>query len=117
MQESLVEEIGWDVITMLLPYIGQKGTHDNGVKVLEIVLAKGNAKEVFLKCNEGLKNIVWERTYDDGGDDDDGEATLAEKFNQVTLDPKENKVNPVVQTVELYRAINAGYSLRGLRRK
>lgn len=92
---------------MLLPYVGRKGTHDNAVKVLNIVLAKGNAKEVFLKCNEGLKNIVWERIYDD--DDDDGEAALAEKFNEVTINDKDNGVDPVVQTVELCRATNTGY--------
>ena len=96
------------MVIMLLPYIGQKGTHDNGVKVLDIVLAKGNAKEVFLKCNEGLKSIVWERTYDD--DNDDGEATLTEKFNKVTIDDDDDKADPVVQTVELYRAINTGYA-------
>lgn len=96
---------------MLLPYIGQKGTHDDAVRVLHIVLEKGNAKEVFLKCNEALKNIVWERTYDDDyGDDDDSddrEATLAEKFNEVTI---HDKVDSVVQTVELYRAVTTGYS-------
>ena len=46
-------------------------------------------------------------SYDD--DDDDGEATLAEKFNEVTINDKDNGVDPVVQTVELCRATNTGY--------
>jgi len=100
------------MVLMLLPYIGQKGTKDEAVKVLHIVLDKGNAKEVFLKCNEGLKNIVWERTYYD--DNDDGEATLTEKFNEVNIDDEDNKVDSVVQTVELYQATSKGYTSQRL---
>src|SRR5271169_1572509 len=95
---------------MLLPYLGQKGTNEEARKVLEILVTKGNSKEVFLKCVEGLKSIVWERIYDDDDDDDDGEATLTEKLAKVTTDEKDVKVDQVLQTVELYRAITRGLS-------
>lgn len=94
---------------MLLPYLGQKATNEDARKVLDILVTKGNAKEVFLKCVEGLKSIAWERTYDaDDDDDDDGEATLAEKLAKVTTDEKAVKVDQVLQTRELYRAVNRG---------
>jgi Uncharacterised protein family, YAP/Alf4/glomulin len=92
----------------LSPFIGQKVTRDNALKVLDIVIIKGNAKEVFLKCIEALRLVHWERTFDDDDDDDDGEATMTEKLAEITKDEKENKVDPIAQTVELYRAINKG---------
>ena len=98
------------MVATLLPYLGQKGTHDSAVRILDIVTAKGNAKEVFLKCNEGLKNILWERTYDDDDDNDNGgEATLADKLVELNLE-QNGKADPVIQTVELYRATNKGTS-------
>lgn len=105
--------IGWDIVTMLLPFIGRKATHGKAIKVLDIVITKGNAKEVFLKCIEGLKNIIWERNYDEDEEDDDGEATLAEKISEFRMDDNDendDKVDPVVQTAELCQAINTGYS-------
>jgi Uncharacterised protein family, YAP/Alf4/glomulin len=110
-----VEAIGWDVVTMLLPYIGKGSTRENAARVLDVIIAKGNAKEVFLKCNEGLKSILWERTDEDEDEDDDGddgEATLAEKIARVRLMNSDNddKVDPVVQTEELCRVINIGDS-------
>ena len=99
--------IGWDVVTMLLPFVGQKETRQNAVKVLDIVAEKGNAKEVFLKCNEGLKNIVWKRNYFDK-DDEDGEATMSEKLAQICIEDKTTKMDPVSQTKELYRATKIG---------
>lgn len=93
---------------MLLPYLGQKATNEDARKVLDILVTKGNAKEVFLKCVEGLKSIVWERTYDDDDDDDDGEATLAEKLAKVTTDEDAVKVDQVLQTRELHRAVSRG---------
>jgi len=94
---------------MLLPYLGKKTTNVEARKVLDLLVTKGNAKEVFLKCVEGLKLIAWERTYD-YDDDDDGEATLTEKLAQVTTDEKDVKVDQVLQTVELHRAITEGMS-------
>lgn len=116
-----MEGIGWDIVTMLLPFLGRSTTLDNAKNVLDIIVAKGNAKEVFLKCNEALKNIIWERNYDDDDehddgdeydgderDDDGGEASLAEQIEKVRITEKEEKLDPVMQTVELCQAINAG---------
>jgi hypothetical protein len=105
LQEYLLEAIGWDVVTMLLPFLGQKTTNEDAGKVLDILVAKGNSKEVFLKCVEGLKSIVWERTYDDDDDDDGGEATLTESLAKITATKDEVKVDPILQTVGLYRAV------------
>ena len=109
-----MEAIGWDVVTMLLPYIGKKSTRENAAKVLDVIITKGNAKEVFLKCNEGLKCIFWERKGEDEDEDgDDGEAALAQNIARrlmINDNDNDNKVDPVVQTVELCRAISIGDS-------
>jgi hypothetical protein len=94
----------------LRPYLGQKATNEDARKVLDILVTKGNAKEVFLKCVEGLNSIVWERTYDDNDNIDDGEATLTEKLAKITTDEKDVKVDEVLQTLELYRAVTRGMS-------
>src|SRR5277367_5739915 len=93
---------------MLLPFLGQKATNENAGKVLDILVTKGNSKEVFLKCVEGLKLIVWERKYDDDDGDGDGEATFTETFAKITGPENEVKVDPILQTVGLYRAVKQG---------
>src|SRR5271155_5578376 len=93
---------------MLLPFVGQKTTNEDAGKVLDILVTKGNSKEIFLKGVEGLKSIVWERTYDDDDDDDDddgGEATLTESLAKITVTEDEVRMDPILQTVGLYRAI------------
>ena len=90
---------------MLLPFLGQKTTNEDAIKVLDVLVTKGNSKEIFLKCVEGLKSIVWERTYDDDDDDDGGEATLTESLAKITVTKDEVRMDPILQTVGLYRAI------------
>jgi len=91
---------------MFLPFLGQKTTNEDAGKVLDILVTKGNSKEIFLKCVEGLKSIVWERTYDDDDADDDGEATMTETLDKIT--GAEVKVDTILQTVGLYRAVKQG---------
>src|SRR5271170_872589 len=93
---------------MLLPFLGRKATNEDAGKVLDILVAKGNSKEVFLKCVEGLKSIVWERIYGDDDDDDCGEATLAESLAKLSAAEDEVKVDPILQTVGLYQAVKQG---------
>jgi hypothetical protein len=87
---------------MLLPFLGQSATRSDAVKVLDILVDKGNAKEVFLKCTDALKLVVWDSGFGDGEDGDDGEATLTGNLKQISCENEE--VDPVMQTVELSRA-------------
>jgi Uncharacterised protein family, YAP/Alf4/glomulin len=95
---------------MLLPYIGRKSTVENANKVLNVVTAKGNAKEVFLKCIEALKMIIWENTVEED-DNDDEEATLAGKIVEVSVHENGDKQDSMFQTIQVYHAINTGYFL------
>lgn len=89
---------------MMVPFLGREATCEAAKQVLDLIVTKGNAKEVFLKCVQGLKRIQYERS---AGDDDD---TLVEKLAQTTL---EDVVDPVTQTTELYEAtINGAFSLQ-----
>lgn len=89
---------------MLLPFIGNTATHTDAVKILVTIVIKGNAKEVFLKCTEGLRSIVWQReSYHD--DDGDGEAAMTKKL---AFDDQPTEVDPVIQTLELYGASKKG---------
>jgi hypothetical protein len=102
-----VENIGWDVVTMLTPFLGIRPTRDTGIKVLDTVVTKGNAKEVFLKCVEALKGIKYGTDFDDAEEEDDGEATIAEKLSEFTL-MEDSSIDPIQQTTELYKAIFKG---------
>ena len=94
-------------MTALLPFLGRKETNEETVKVFDILVTRGNAKEVFLKCVEGLRSILWERTYDND-QVDDSEAMLSEKLAKVTTNDDGIKVDPILQTVGLYQAVKQG---------
>jgi hypothetical protein len=102
-----VAAIGWDVVSMLVPFLGHSETRPYTANVLDVVVEKGNAKEVFLKCTEALKRIPWREEFDDD-EDNDGEATLAEKLTEFTKDESEN--DQIGQVSELYRATQTGIS-------
>jgi hypothetical protein len=93
---------------MIIPFLGRKAAQENAVKILDILATKGNAKEVFLKCNEGLKNVQWKRRFIDDEDDDDGEATLTEKLGEPVVSNNQQREDSITQTLELYRATNKG---------
>lgn len=100
-----MKAIGWDVVAMLLPFLSREGTRSDAHTVLDIVVRKGNAKEVFLKCTEALKSISWEREYEEE-EEDDAETTLAGKLEDVALD--ENEVNLTELATELFFASENG---------
>jgi len=107
LKAELLESIGWDVVSMLVPFLGKKSTSEMGSKVLDVVVDKGNAKEVFLKSVEALKDIKYGADYEDtAGVEDPGEATLAEKLSEFTVEDTE--VDPIEQTTELYKAVFKG---------
>jgi hypothetical protein len=93
---------------MLIPFLGRSVTRGYAANVLDVVVEKGNAKEVFLKCTEALKCIPWREEFDDEDDEDGGEATLAEKLTEFTKDESEN--DQIGQVLELYRATRTGIS-------
>jgi len=95
---------------MLLPFIGNKATRENAVELLDIVVTKGNSKEVFLKCTEALNGVQWERTYED--DEDEGEATLAEELENMNFE--DFPIDTAAQTIELYKATQKGMSIMKL---
>jgi Uncharacterised protein family, YAP/Alf4/glomulin len=101
---SLVEGIAWDVVTMLLPFLGRQSTETKANQVLTILAQKGNPKEVFLKCNEALKQIQWRD--DDLDEYDDDEVTVAETLKNVSKEDEEN--NPVKQMISICHATNIG---------
>ena len=70
------------------------------------MVTKGNAKEVFLKCFEALKRIKYGSDYDEDVVDEEGEATLAEKLSEFSM--QDTEIDPIQQTTELYNAIFEG---------
>jgi len=92
---------------MMIPFLGKKETLQAAVKVLDIVVEKGNSKEVFLKCVEGMKSIRYKRdvVVDDEDEDEDEDGALAEKPFDTTSN---EKVNPAAQSVELYKVTAKG---------
>jgi Uncharacterised protein family, YAP/Alf4/glomulin len=101
---SLVQGIAWDIVTMLLAFLGRQSTEKKANEVLTIVGQNGNAKEVFLKCNEALKQIQWRA--DDLDEYDDSETTIAETLKNMSNEDEEN--NPVKQMIFICRATNMG---------
>jgi hypothetical protein len=101
---SLVEGIAWDVVTMLLPFLGRQSSEAKANEVLTILVQKGNPKEVFLKCNEALKQIQWRD--DDLDEYDDDESTIAETLKNVYRADEENK--PVKQMTSMCGATDTG---------
>jgi hypothetical protein len=80
LQYALLEGIGWDVVTMLAPFVGMRKTTLSAIMVLNVVATMGNAKEVFLKCVEVLEVIKWDEIYDtDSEEDEDGEEDEPER--------------------------------------
>jgi Uncharacterised protein family, YAP/Alf4/glomulin len=86
----------------LLPYIKQEGTRIDAVQILDIVTAKGNAKEVFLKCAEALKVVEWDPSL--AADDNEDHDTTGK------LSVDEDILNDIALTHELFRATNEGSS-------
>jgi len=105
-----VEAIAWDVVAMLIPFLGRRATEPKATDVLTLLAIKGNAKEVFLKANEALKGIEWQ-PHDDDDDDDkygDNEATVATETpkNLANADGAAEEIDPVKQVVALCHAID-----------
>ena len=99
-----MEGIGWDVVTLLIPFLGQKTTVDAAQKVLSVVMSKGNAKEVFLKCVEGIRNIIWER---EPSEEEHIESKLEmAPTTEATL--HERQPDAILQTTKLYHAALGG---------
>jgi hypothetical protein len=73
---------------MLLPFLSHGATYPAAEKVLDVVTAKGNPKEVFLKCTEGLHRILWET--------DASEQEISRESD------------PVLATTKLYHAAQVG---------
>jgi hypothetical protein len=96
---------------MLVPFLGRSVARPYAANVLNVLVEKGNAKEVFLECTEALKRIPWEEEFDED-DDNDGEATLAEKLTEFTITKDESENDQIGQVSELYRATQTGISLR-----
>ena len=106
-----MEGIAWDVVTMLLPFLGRKATEPKATDALTLLATKGNAKEVFLKSNEALKGIEWQPRDDDGDDEyGDSEATgAAETLKNLSIaEGDAEEIDPVKQVVALYRATDIG---------
>src|SRR5579871_6673416 len=84
---------------MLIPFLGQGTTSDAAKAVLNHIISKGNAKEVFLKCLEGMQNITWQReTFDETNEDN---SDLAVPVSLINL---EGGSDPLLQTIALYNA-------------
>lgn len=92
---------------MLLPFLGRKATETNANKVLTVLVTKGNAKEVFLKCNEALRTIEWQ-PQDDAGPHEEGEANVAEALNAISKEQEGQEIDPVKQVVAICRATDIG---------
>ena len=107
MYAPLVEGIGWDVVSVILPYIKQKQTRVDAVRILDIVTTKGNAKEVFLKCIEGLKTIAWEPSVLNDEEEINTVETIIEKRNGTTP-TEEDPLDTIAQTSEIFRATIKG---------
>ena len=114
-----MEAIAWDVVAMLIPFLGRRATEPKATDVLTLLAIKGNAKEVFLKANEALKGIEWQ-PHDDDDDDDkygDNEATVATETpkNLANADGAAEEIDPVKQVVALCHAIDiSSLSLIGM---
>jgi fatty acid/phospholipid biosynthesis enzyme len=80
---------------MLLPFLGHKTTSQAAEEVLDVVVIKGNAKEVFLKCIEGLQNTTYDREL------------ISDDVDENQTAPTE-EVDPVLQTTKLYQAAQKG---------
>ena len=93
---------------MMVPFLGNKDTAELGSKVLDLLVMKGNAKEVFLKCVEALKGIQYSRDVNDNDneeeEDEEDEVTLAEKLSKFNM-KSTIEINPVQQTTQLYKAL------------
>ncbi|EPY52024.1 central kinetochore associated family protein [Schizosaccharomyces cryophilus OY26] len=57
--DQLTKEIAWDVLGMLLPYVNGCSSEE-AVKFMRFLAEKGNPKEVFLKSNEILTNMMFQ---------------------------------------------------------
>lgn len=90
---------------MMVPFLGSHETLECAVTVLDVIVEKGNSKEVFLKCVEGLKSIHYKRDVDDEDEDEDEDGTLREEPAETT---SSEKINSVAQTVELYNITAKG---------
>lgn len=71
----LVQEVGWDIPALLMPFIDNETKYQNGIKnapsfyrvmkIFEVLATNGNAKELFLKSCELLSSLQ-------AGNEDDG---------------------------------------------
>jgi Uncharacterised protein family, YAP/Alf4/glomulin len=100
-----VDSIAWDVVGMIVPFLGNGDTVDSGSKVLDLLVMKGNAKEVFLKGVEALKGIQYSRDLnEEEEEEEENEATLAEKLSKFKMESP-FEIDPVQQTTHLYKAL------------
>ena len=82
-----MESIAWDVVGMIVPFLGNKDTAELGSQVLDLLVMKGNAKEVFLKCVEALKGIQYSRDVNDNDNEEEEEPvwTCAKSSTRVSI--------------------------------
>ena len=105
-----MESIAWDVVGMIVPFLGNKDTVELGSQVLDLLVTKGNAKEVFLKCAEALKGIQYSRDLNDDDneekkeEEDDHEITLAERLSKINM-KSTIEIRSIQQTTQLYKAL------------
>jgi len=110
-----VDGIAWDVVAMLIPFLGRKATERKATDVLTLLAVKGNAKEVFLKTNEALKSIEWQPHDDDEYDDNKATVAAETLTNLPNADGAAEKIDPVKQVVALCHAIDiSSLSLIGM---
>jgi hypothetical protein len=91
---------------MIVPFLGFQATVEAGREVLNVVVKKGNPKEIFLKSTEALQGIAWEREVLE--DEASDEVDLVETISKVTIG---DGCDPLLQLTELYNASRAGMDL------
>ena len=110
-----MDGIAWDVVAMLIPFLGRKATERKATDVLTLLAVKGNAKEVFLKTNEALKSIEWQPHDDDEYDDNKATVAAETLTNLPNADGAAEEIDPVKQVVALCHAIDiSSLSLIGM---
>jgi len=87
---------------MMVPFLGRKATSETAQEVLDVVVNKGNPKEVFLKCVEGIRNILWQREELEEEELDDPHLP---EDSEVT---PEDGPDPVMQLIKLHDAAKEG---------
>ena len=64
---SLFEDVGWDLVGLLLPFVEAEAAHDTLLEVAK----RGNPRECALKVEQALRGIDWESAEDSDDDEND----------------------------------------------